>query len=381
MSKLFYLGTILLILFEAANIYFILPIPGSQEINSISVAYFLHFHQWVIRGILGVIILLGIVSAWRSSKILVLILLVLTGAVEYVANFKMAADHMFYQPEKVTMLNASYNRISAEKLIIGVAYQNEAKAYPIQFLAFHHQVRDSIGGLPIMVTYCTVCRTGRVFQPVLKGKNETFRLVGMDHFNAMFEDHTTKSWWRQESGEAVAGPLKGQTLDEFPSTQATLGNWLKLHPNSLVMQSDTTFQSEYDSLSNYEGGRKTGKLTMHDTASWQKKSWVAGIVLNGQGKAYDWNNLLVKKIINDEISGVPFALFLAADDKSLFAFKRNPDQQNLFIRNDTLSDGRFQYNLLGIQYQDSTKKLQPLQIYQEYWHSWQSFHPSTLTDR
>ena len=98
----------------------------------------------------------------------------------------------------------------------------EAKAYPIQFLGYHHQVQDTVGGKPMMVTYCTVCRTGRVFEPVVNGKHEKFRLVGMDHFNAMFEDVTTKSWWRQVSGEAITGKLKGQQLPEVHSTQTSL---------------------------------------------------------------------------------------------------------------------------------------------------------------
>ncbi|MEO6132943.1 MAG: DUF3179 domain-containing (seleno)protein, partial [Saprospiraceae bacterium] len=192
---------------------------------------------------------------------------------------------------------------------------------------------------------------------------------------------TTKSWWRQENGEAVAGPLKGRSLIEFPSTQSSLSNWLKLYPHSLIMQADTTFQSEYDSLANYEGGRRTGKLTRRDTASWQRKSWIAGIILDDHSKAYDWNNLVEKKIINDEIAGHPIVLFLGEDNKSLFAFKRNSSAQYLSIRNDTLTNGRFQFSFLGISYQDSTKNLQPLQIYQEYWHSWQSFHANTLSDQ
>lgn len=63
-----------------------------------------------------------------------------------------------------------------------------------------------------MVTYCTVCRTGRVYSPMVNGKLETFRLVGMDHFNAMFEDASTKSWWRQSNGDCIAGPLKRLTI-------------------------------------------------------------------------------------------------------------------------------------------------------------------------
>ena len=73
-----------------------------------------------------------------------------------------------------------------------------------------------------MVSYCTVCRTGRVFAPVIAGRPATFRLVGMDHFNAMLEDQATGSWWRQANGEAITGQLKGTRLPELPSVQLTL---------------------------------------------------------------------------------------------------------------------------------------------------------------
>src|SRR5205814_3665155 len=62
----------------------------------------------------------------------------------------------------------------------------------------------------VMVSFCTVCRTGRVFDPVVDGRIERFRLVGMDHFNAMFEDVRTRSWWRQATGEAMVGPMRSE---------------------------------------------------------------------------------------------------------------------------------------------------------------------------
>ncbi len=42
MTKRFYLGVALLALFELANVYFIMPMPYSQRMRSIEVAYFLH---------------------------------------------------------------------------------------------------------------------------------------------------------------------------------------------------------------------------------------------------------------------------------------------------------------------------------------------------
>ena len=139
------------------------------------------------------------------------------------------------------MVNAAENKVDSGRLVIGVKINDEAKAYPIRFLGYHHQVQDTLGGEPIMVTYCTVCRTGRVFEPMVNGKYEKFRLVGMDHFNAMFEDVTTKSWWRQVTGEAITGKLKGQICLKYSSTQTSLTQWLQLYPNSLIMQADSDF--------------------------------------------------------------------------------------------------------------------------------------------
>ena len=128
-----------------------------------------------------------------------------------------------------------------------------------------------------MITYCTVCRTGRVFEPIVDGKYEKFRLVGMDHFNAMFEDVTTKSWWRQVTGEAITGKLKGQQLPEVFSTQTSLAEWLQLNPNSLIMQADSAFIKSFDTTGNYESGKSKKALTGTDSLSWKDKSWVIGV--------------------------------------------------------------------------------------------------------
>ena len=150
--------------------------------------------------------------------------------------------------------------------MVGVERDGEAKAWPIRFILYHHQVQDTIGGKPILVTYCNVCRTGRVFEPIVGGRHETFRLVGMDTFNAMFEDTRTGSWWRQATGTAVTGPLKGTCLTEVNSVQLTLGQFFALHPNALVMQPDPTFASEYDSAGRFERGESLG--ASHADGSW-----------------------------------------------------------------------------------------------------------------
>jgi hypothetical protein len=181
-------------------------------------------------------------------------------------------------------------------------------------------VRDTIGGEPLMITYCTVCRTGRVFSPIVNNKLENFRLVGMDHYNAMFEDETTKSWWRQVNGEAIAGPLLGTTLTEVPSEQMSLQAWMDRYPNTLVMQPDPAFKDRYESLEKYDEGKMEGKLEGRDSLSWKDKSWVVGVPMGLFAKAYDWNQLVKDRVINDRIKGLPVMLALESDSISFHSW-------------------------------------------------------------
>lgn len=379
MKKLFYLGTIGLALFEIANVYFIMPMPGgSQEIESIDLAYTLYSWRWILRVLFSLMIILGLKSVFKRRMWLPIGSLILLIGIIYATNFIMSADTMFYQPKTLKVENISQNVVEMDRLVIGIEHNGEAKAYPIQYLGYHHQVRDSIAGKPVMVTYCTVCRTGRVFEPIVNGKLEEFRLVGMDHYNAMFEDKTTKSWWRQSTGEAIAGSLEGEELPVFPSMQTTLSKWIELHPNSLVMQPDTNFQAAYDNMSNYEKGVLIGRLTRRDTASWQEKSWIVGVEIDNKSKAYDWNLLQEKQIIHDFIADTPIVIVLSKDANSFAVFERIYEDQLFVMANDTLKTQENAYKFDGTAISNPGNDLKRVSAYQEYWHSWQTFNPETM---
>lgn len=380
MKTLFYFGILFLLIFEIANVYFIMPMPGSQEMNSIDIAYFLHSWRWLFRVLFTTLIIYGIFSAFSVKhwiKIFPLLALAISGYLIYTANFKMAADSMFLQPSQLIMKSGAENSVAPEKLVLGITHNGEAKAYPIQYMGYHHQVRDIVGGKPVMVTYCTVCRTGRVFEPVVNGKVENFRLVGMDHYNAMFEDATTKSWWRQATGESIAGELAGKELKTFSSLQTTLAKWTELHPNTLVMQADSKFQEAYEGMKIYEKGHNKGRLTRYDPNSWKDKSWIVGVAIGTEAKAYDWNELTKDRIIYDELAGTPIAIVLAKDGFSFITLKRTSKDQKFTIENDKIiTDGKI-YNFTGKAQSPETKDLAIIDSHQEYWHSWKTFHPQT----
>lgn len=334
------------------------------------------------------------------SRVLLGVLLIFYGIVFYFFNFKFEADKMFYQPTRIAFATAAASKIAPDRLVIGVVVNNEARAYPIQLIGYHHQVRDTIGGRPVMITYCTVCRTGRVFSPVVNGKEEQFRLVGMDHFNAMFEDATTKSWWQQATGVSIAGPLKKTQLTELPSYQSSLGEWVAQYPDTRILQPDTTFKKDYDDLSEYDKGTIKGSLERRDSASWKNKSWVIGVRTGNSTRAYDWNDLISHPLIHDTLGGIPILIALSADSTTFHVWNRTVQGQTLrfdrvpsatgphmaadshnlpatgyLLTDNTGSAWNFNGQCIGGALKD--QRLQPIQSYQEFWHSWSNFHPGT----
>jgi hypothetical protein len=55
-----------------------------------------------------------------------------------------------YEPEFV---EASDSPLHEDELVMGVAIQGEAKAYPVSVLRFREMVDDELDGLPILVTW------------------------------------------------------------------------------------------------------------------------------------------------------------------------------------------------------------------------------------
>ena len=386
------LACILLVIFEIIRVYFIMPMPGSQQMNSIHLAYFLHKYRWVFRVIFYLIMALTLKSTFLSIPKTTFFLILIGIVITYITNYPMSADTMFKTMNHQDFSNKKGNLIDTNRLIIGVVINNEARAYPINIIAHHHQVKDKIGGKNVLVTYCSVCRTGRVYEPIIDGKVTDFRLVGMDHFNAMFEDPETGSWWRQVNGKCIIGKQIGKQLPELQCYQTTLKTWLQLYPNSLILQQDKDFEKEYKDLEKFDDGTVKSKLIGRNTEPNQFKSWVVWVKNNNEIKSFDWSMLEQKSYIIDKI-GLSNCIILSNDKQSIFAFSlKNNNLNNQIDENDwhikvhfsefeiTTKNNevyKFDYhgNLLettpkGIQH---SIDLQPIECAQEFKHSYQNF--------
>jgi hypothetical protein len=209
----------------------------------------------------------------------------------------------------------------------------------------------------------------------------------MDHFNAMFEDETTRSWWQQATGIAIAGPRKGERLGEIPSAQYTLEEWLRMHPGSKVMQPDPGDSTHYANLVGYDDGTIKGSLEHRDSASWRAKSWVVGVISGNNAKAYDWTWLDTHRVVDDTIGMVPVLIY-RSDSVNFHAFNRVVSGQTLdfeYAKSALFPDDLVDSTTRSVWTRDGRcisgalkgQQLQFLPSYQEFWHSWSYFHPTT----
>ena len=364
---LFYFSLLLFIAFEIYKAFLILPFPGSQHEETVSTAWTLYHYRWYVRIVLAIALTFSIRSVFEKRRWIPILTLILSSVIVYLTNFMMTAESLFHDVETLTFTTPIKCGLPNDALVIGVTINGESKAYPIRYISFHHQVQDTINGEPVLVTYCDVCRSGIVFSPIIDGQHETFRLVGMDQFNAMFEDQSTGSWWRQVNGTAVAGSQKGKSLSMIPSEQLTLEEWSKRHPSGLIMLPDPAYSKKYASDS-FEKGLDTDPLTRTDTASWKEKSWVIGIQLKGIARAYDWNQLKNERVIYDTIARQQIVLTIDSSNVNYFAYIV-PDRKKLGADIDDLP--------LRPQSEIGFGTLEPLYARQVFWHTWKTFYPNT----
>ncbi|OOQ59225.1 DUF3179 domain-containing (seleno)protein [Mucilaginibacter pedocola] len=386
--KLFWAGITLLVLPGLLHAYLLMPFPGSQDINAITVCYYLEKIVLPLR-IVGALLILfylfkGLPTNSRKQKIIKLSVLVLCLGSFYFTDYKFKAEIMFKETLKARFANMFKNKVPDSYLVIGVVHNGVAKAYPVIYLGYHHKVQDSIGGKPILVTYCTMCRTGRVYDPVINGKEQIFRLVGARHYNAIIEDKATGTWWYQATGVAAVGPMKGSHLAELPYEQTTLDSWLARYPGSLIMQPDGKYAADYKDLKDYDVKQAVDKdSTLKNKDSLVSKTWIVGIIGNGQAKAYDWRKLVKKRIMNDNLNGIQLLLAIENDKQSFHAWSSLVDGRphHFMIENNQLKDEETSsfWNWAGTCVSGPLKgqQLTKVQASQEYWRSWKQFHPGT----
>jgi len=111
--------------------------------------------------------------------------------------------------------------LDRDDIVLSLTHENITRAYPTRILDRHEIVNDRFGETPVAVTYCPLCGSGLAFVRVLGGEEVQLGVSGLLHNNDLIMyDRKTKSLWQQITGQAIAGPMRGSTLQSLPVTMS-----------------------------------------------------------------------------------------------------------------------------------------------------------------
>lgn len=140
----------------------------------------------------------------------------------------------------------SQNGLQDSEPVIGLIVNGEAKAYPIRILMWHEIVNDTIGGVPVCVTFCPLCNAAIVFDRRIDGRTLDFGTTGkLRNSDLVMYDRQTQSWWQQFLGQGIAGEMTGKTLKVVAARLEAWGNFKKRAPQGQVLVPNNPGMRDY----------------------------------------------------------------------------------------------------------------------------------------
>lgn len=90
------------------------------------------------------------VGRWRKSFLVLILLVVTFSAVMARINY---FEWMFHPIADPRFLAQSESKLDPKEMVLSIHLGDDARAYPISQMAYHHVVNDVVAGVPIAVTY------------------------------------------------------------------------------------------------------------------------------------------------------------------------------------------------------------------------------------
>ena len=130
--------------------------------------------------------------------------------------------------------------------VISLEIGGPARAYPLGILIWHEIANDTLGGVPVVVTFCPLCNTALVFERDLNGTTYDFGTTGnLRYSDLVMYDRQTESWWQQATGGAIVGELTGTQLVFVPAQIVSFGAFAAAYPDGDVLSRDTGYARDY----------------------------------------------------------------------------------------------------------------------------------------
>jgi hypothetical protein len=131
--------------------------------------------------------------------------------------------------------------------VVSLELNGDARAYPLAILIGHEIVNDTVGGVPVTITYCPLCNSAIVFDRRVGDRVLDFGTTGnLRNSDLVMWDRQTESWWQQITGEAIVGELTGSRLMFIPSQTVSWADFRATYPDGQLLTRATGSPRDYD---------------------------------------------------------------------------------------------------------------------------------------
>jgi hypothetical protein len=293
--------------------------------------------------------------------------------------------------------------LAGNEPVIFLDVNGDARAYPLQILTWHEIVNDTVGGVPVIVTFCPLCNSALVFDRRVDGETYEFGTSGLLRYSDLIMyDRTTESLWQQFTGDAIVGDKVGTRLTFLSSSIISFADFKAAHPDGPVLSRETGYSRRYGE-NPYVGYDTVDQNPFLFTAPLDERllpmTRVVTISLNEVDVAYPLEILAEAGVIHDTQGGQDLVIFhtggtasaldsqVIADGKDVGAtavFDPTLDGQKLTFskQGEQIGDAETgsTWNILGqaIDGPLAGKQLTPIVHADHFWFSWAAFRPDTI---
>jgi hypothetical protein len=165
---------------------------------------------------------------------------------------------------------AQENRIEPAEPVITLEIDGQRpRAYPIRYLTWHEIANDTVGDVPVAVTFCPLCNSALTFDRRVGGQVLSFGVSGkLRNSDMVMYDRETQSWWQQAIGTGIVGEMTGQELTLMPSWMESWEEFSTRNPDGLVM-AEPSWNRDYgrNPYRNYDSSKRpflySGEMPPH----------------------------------------------------------------------------------------------------------------------
>ncbi|MGI8793949.1 MAG: DUF3179 domain-containing protein [Acidimicrobiales bacterium] len=304
----------------------------------------------------------------------------------------------------------SFDWLGDNEPVLALTIGDETRAYPVQIMTWHEIVNDTVGGVPVSITYCPLCNSAVAYDRRLPdGRVVDFGTSGSLYRSALvMYDRQTESLWTHYLGQAVVGRLAGTTLAGFPMATVSYMEFREAHPDGLVLSRKTGFTRSYGT-NPYPGyddintspflfsGKVDGRLTA--------KARVVGMRDGSSAVAVDREQLAKSGVVDVKVGQQAVTVWhkpgtvssldqseiaASADIGAVAAYGRTLADRLLTFRRVSTSDGigfvdaetGSRWNLLGQATSGALvgKQLDAVTHVDTFWFAWAAYSPQSRVE-